>query len=58
MSRGGWTSRTIKTGDEVTVIMSPLRDGKPGGLVLQVTLPNGKVMLPGVPNAARYKITS
>jgi len=58
MSRGGWSSRTIKTGDVVTVIMSPLRDGKPGGLVLQVTLPSGKVMLPGVPNAARYKITS
>jgi hypothetical protein len=58
MSRGGWTSRTIKTGDVVTVIVSPLRDGKPGGLLLQVTLPSGKVMKPGVPNAARYKITS
>ncbi|MBO9602638.1 MAG: hypothetical protein J7496_09055 [Novosphingobium sp.] len=58
MSRGGWTSRTIKTGDVVTAVVSPLRDGKPGGLLLQVTLPSGKVMLPGVPNAARYKITS
>ncbi|WEK46693.1 MAG: DUF6152 family protein [Candidatus Andeanibacterium colombiense] len=58
MSRGGWTSRTIRTGDVVTAIVSPLRDGKPGGLLLQVTLPSGKVMLPGVPNAARYKVTS
>ena len=58
MSRGGWTSRTIKTGDVVTVVVAPLRDGKPGGLLLQVTLPSGKVMTPGVPNAARYKITS
>ncbi|MEO6386772.1 MAG: DUF6152 family protein [Croceibacterium sp.] len=57
MSRGGWTSRTIKTGDVVTAIMSPLRDGQPGGLLLEVTLPNGRVMLPGVPNAARYKRT-
>ena len=58
MSRGGWTSRTIKSGDVVTVVVAPLRDGKPGGLLLQVTLPSGKVMKPGVPFAERYKITS
>jgi hypothetical protein len=58
MSRGGWTSRTIKPGDVVTVIMAPLRNGKAGGLVLEVTLPSGKVMLPGVPNPDRYKRTS
>ena len=58
MSRGGWTSRTMKAGDAVTVIVAPLRDGRPGGLVLEVTLPNGRVMLPGVPNAQNYKRTS
>ncbi|WP_404713295.1 DUF6152 family protein [Sphingomonas sp. MMS24-J13] len=58
MSRGGWTSRTIKPGDVVTAIEAPLRDGKPGGLLLEVILPNGKHMLPGVPNAERYKRTS
>jgi len=57
MSRGGWTSRTIKSGDMVTVIVAPLRDGRPGGLVLEVTLPNGRVMLPGVPNAQNYRRT-
>lgn len=54
MSRGGWNARTIKTGDEVTVYVSPLRNGTPGGLVLEVVLPSGKHMLPGVPNANRY----
>jgi hypothetical protein len=58
MSRGGWTSRTVKPGDVVTVIVSPLKDGQAGGLVLVLTLPSGKKMLPGVPNAERYKITS
>ena len=58
LHRGGWSSRTVKPGDEVTAIMSPLRDGQPGGLLLVLTLPNGKQMLPGVPNAARYKISS
>lgn len=57
MSRGGWTSRTIRTGDVVTAIMAPLRDGRTGGLLLEVTLPNGRVMLPGVPNAGRYRRT-
>ena len=57
MSRGGWTSRTIKPGDVVTVVMAPLRNGKAGGLVLEVTLPDGKHMLPGVPNAERYQRT-
>lgn len=57
MSRGGWTSRTIKQGDVVTVIAAPLRDGRPGGLVLEVTLPNGRKMLPGVPNAQNYRRT-
>ncbi|OJY63562.1 MAG: hypothetical protein BGP16_01385 [Sphingobium sp. 66-54] len=58
LHRGGWSSRTVKPGDVVTAVMSPLRDGQPGGLLLQLTLPNGKKMLPGVPNAQRYKITS
>ena len=58
MSRGGWTSRTVKRGDEVTVIVAPLRDGRPGGLVLELILPSGRHMLPGVPNAQNYKRTS
>jgi hypothetical protein len=58
MSRRGWSSRTIKPGDVLTVVVAPLRDGRPGGLVLEVTLPNGTHMLPGVPNADRYKRTS
>ena len=58
MSRGGWTSRTVKQGDVVTVIVAPLRDGRPGGLVLELTLPNGRKMLPGVPNAQNYRRTT
>ena len=58
LSRGGWTSRTVKAGDEVTAIVAPLRDGLPGGLLLELVLPSGKHMLPGVPNADRYKRTS
>lgn len=58
LSRGGWNSRTLKTGDQVTAIVAPLRDGRAGGLLLEVVLPNGRHMLPGVPNAQNYKRTS
>lgn len=57
MSRGGWTSRTIRQGDVVTAVVAPLRDGRAGGLLLEVTLPDGRHMLPGVPNASRYRRT-
>lgn len=58
MTRLGWTSRTIKAGDVVKVVVAPLRDGRNGGLVLEVTLPSGKVMVPGVPNVQNFKRTS
>ena len=48
----------LSRGDKVTAIMAPLKDGRPGGLLLEVVLPSGKHMLPGVPNAERYKRTS
>jgi hypothetical protein len=57
MSRGGWTSRTVKAGDVVTAIAAPLRDGQAGGLLLELTLPDGRKMLPGVPNAQNYRRT-
>jgi hypothetical protein len=58
MTRGGWTSRTVKAGDVVTAIVAPLRDGRDGGLLLELTLPDGRKMLPGVPNAQNYRRTS
>jgi hypothetical protein len=57
MTRGGWTSRTVKPGDTVTAIAAPLRDGRAGGLLLELTLPDGRKMLPGVPNAQNYRRT-
>jgi len=56
--RGGWNSRTVHAGDEVTAVVAPLRDGRPGGLLLELVLPTGKHMLPGVPQAQTYKRTT
>jgi len=40
----GWKRNTIKPGDKVTVSVNPLRDGRPGGWYVSITLPDGKKM--------------
>ena len=42
--RGGWKSTTIKPGDEVTVIVNPLRTGEKSGKYVSITLPDGRVL--------------
>jgi Family of unknown function (DUF6152) len=51
LKRQGWKSTQMKTGDKVTVVINPLRDGTKGGLFIAVTLPDGKIM--GDPTRAR-----
>ena len=44
LTRNGWTKRSFKPGDKVNIDVSPLRDGKPGGLFRKGTLTEtGKV---------------
>jgi hypothetical protein len=42
--RSGWKRTTLKPGDEVTVVVRPLRDGKPGGLFVSITLADGTTL--------------
>ena len=44
LKRQGWKSDALKAGDKVTVVLSPLRDGKSGGLFISVTLPDGSLL--------------
>lgn len=46
----GWKKNTIKPGEKVTVTINPLRDGRPGGWFIGITLPNGSTL--GTPGAA------
>jgi Family of unknown function (DUF6152) len=39
--RQGWKRTTLKSGDKVSVVVHPLRDGKPGGSFVAVTLADG-----------------
>ena len=36
--------KDLKYGDKVTLRISPLRNGKQGGLLIQATLPDGRVL--------------
>jgi hypothetical protein len=44
LMRRGWRPSSLKTGDKVTVVLNPLRDGTPGGRIVSVTTPDGKVL--------------
>jgi hypothetical protein len=49
LNRVGWKFNMVKPGDVITVIIAPLRTGEPGGLLKQITLPDGRKFLNGGP---------
>lgn len=57
MRRIGWKSSMMKPGDKVQAVMTPLMDGRNGGLLLEVTLANGKLIKTGVPAEHTFKRT-
>jgi hypothetical protein len=44
MINRGWNIRSFKPGDEVTVVLRPVKSGKPVGSVIQVTKADGTVL--------------
>ena len=44
MIERGWSKQIFKAGDQITVTIEPVKNGKPVGRVLSVVLPNGKVL--------------
>jgi hypothetical protein len=44
LMQSGWKFKDLKHGDKITVVLSPLKDGKPGGLLIQATLPDGRTL--------------
>jgi len=39
---GGWKHNTLKAGDKITVMANPMRNGDPGALLVQASLPDGR----------------
>jgi hypothetical protein len=44
MVNRGWTRRSFKAGDRVTVTVEPVKSGSPVGRLLQVALADGRVL--------------
>jgi hypothetical protein len=44
MQNRGWTNKSFKAGDEVTVTVRPVKTGKPVGSIIQVQFPDGHVL--------------
>jgi hypothetical protein len=45
----GWRPRTLKAGDKVSVTINPLRNGQPGGVVIDASTADGKPLGKGKP---------
>jgi len=42
MIERGWSMRTFKPGDQVTVTVEPVKNGNPAGRIVEVVLPDGQ----------------
>ncbi len=49
LTRIGWKFNMVKPGDKLVLIIAPLRSGEPGGLLKEITLPDGRVFANGTP---------
>lgn len=49
LKRQGWRRNSLKRGDHVEVRVAPLRDGKQGGLFLDLKFADGRVLDSGMP---------
>ena len=47
LNRRGWTRTTLKTGDKITIVFRPLKDGKNGGMFMNGKMSNGKILTGG-----------
>ncbi len=47
VTAGGFSQHIFRPGDEVTVTLEPVKNGRPLGRMLEVVLPNGKKLVTG-----------
>lgn len=44
LQQSGWKFSALKKGDKTTLVINPLKDGRPGGFLNTATLPDGRVL--------------
>lgn len=42
LRNSGWKHDTLKSGEKVTLIVNPLKNGNPGGFLMYANLPDGR----------------
>ena len=42
MTRMGWTDKSLKPGEQITLTALPVKNGRPVGRIIEVVLPNGQ----------------
>jgi hypothetical protein len=57
LRRAGWKSSDVQAGDEVTAVVAPLLNKDSGGLLLELTMPDGRTLVPPVPAIDTFKRT-
>lgn len=55
MTRQGWSKESFKPGDQVTVTMLPVKNGKPVGRIIEIVLANGQKLAGRVNPATEVK---
>jgi len=45
LARRGWSSTSLKPGDQVSITIHPLRNGQKGGAFMRATFPDGRTLL-------------
>ncbi len=51
LSRRGWNRNTLRAGDDVTLTIHPLKDGRAGGAIISMQFANGRVINADTPTA-------
>ena len=57
LTRAGWTSRSVKPGDEIRAMVAPLLNGEPGGLLMELSFTDGRKLESPVPAPGTFKRT-
>ena len=47
LQQGGWKFTDVKPNQTITVVLNPLRNGQPAGLLVRITLADGRVLANG-----------
>jgi hypothetical protein len=55
LTRAGWKFNDVKQGDKVTLLVNPLRDGSPGGMLETATIADGRTLSDSNPKGGVFE---